>query len=226
MSDAVNSGFSSRDAYAAARIAEAQRALALAGITARAICNMRFTDQRVSFCLPELTARILETVEREPPDILLTHAYEGGHPDHDSVAFACRMAHEMYGDNQRRSVPQLMEFSGYHAANGTIRTYEFLAGSGSGEIKHHLTRNEQNLKTQMLSTFKTQAKTLQAFLPPQIEKYRRAPNYNFAHPPHAGKLFYEHFDWGMDGATWRDLAQSALAELNLPWRKPCGDSQS
>jgi LmbE family N-acetylglucosaminyl deacetylase len=222
MSDALNSGFSSREAYAAARIAEVQRALVLAGIPASAISNMRFTDQRVSFCLPELTSGILEMLEREPPDILLTHAYEGGHPDHDSVAFACRIAHEMYSKNQTRPIPQLMEFSGYHAANGTIRTYEFLAGSGSGEINHHLTRDEQDLKTQMLSTFKTQAKTLQAFLPPQIEKYRPAPNYNFVRPPHSGKLFYEHFDWGMDGATWRELAQSALAELNLPWRKSCG----
>jgi hypothetical protein len=47
----------SRAAYASARTVEARLALALAGIDASAIRNMRFTDQRVSFCLEEVTAK-------------------------------------------------------------------------------------------------------------------------------------------------------------------------
>jgi hypothetical protein len=57
MSDAVAAGFSSREAYASARTAEARLALALAGIDASTICKMRFTGQRVSFCLEKVTAK-------------------------------------------------------------------------------------------------------------------------------------------------------------------------
>jgi LmbE family N-acetylglucosaminyl deacetylase len=226
MSDALSAGFSSRGAYGSARIAEAREALGLAGVEASNVFNMRLIDQRLSFCLAELTARIVETLTREAPDIVLTHAYEGGHPDHDSVAFACHTAHEICSNSQRRPAPRLMEFAGYHGENGSIKTHEFLFAMGAQEIQHRLTLNEQNLKTLMLTTFRTQAKTLQPFLPPQIEKYRYAPKYDFYRPPHSGKLFYEHFDWGMDGATWRRLAQNALAELNLLRRKSCGASPS
>jgi LmbE family N-acetylglucosaminyl deacetylase len=219
MSDAVRTGFSSREEYASARVAEARSALALAGVDASAIRNMQFTDQRVSFCLGELTVRVLETLERERPAILLTHAYEGGHPDHDSVAFACHMAHQMYGRKQRSSGPRLLEFAGYHGENGGIKTYEFLRLSGPQEIRRDLSLNQQNLKKQMLKAFKTQAKTLQAFLPARVERYREPPKYDFGRPPHWGKLCYEHFDWGVDGATWRGLAQRALLELQVPARK-------
>jgi LmbE family N-acetylglucosaminyl deacetylase len=226
MSDALNAGFSSREAYGSARIAEAREALGLAGVEASAIFNMRLIDQQLSFRLAELTVRIVETLTREAPDIVLTHAYEGGHPDHDSVAFACHTAHEICSHSQRCPAPRLMEFAGYHGENGSIKTYEFLFAMGTQEIQHRLTLNEENLKTLMLTTFRTQAKTLQPFLPPQIEKYRDPPKYDFDRPPHSGKLFYEHFDWGMDGATWRGLAQDALVELNLPRRKSCGASPS
>jgi LmbE family N-acetylglucosaminyl deacetylase len=213
-------GFLNREEYASARVAEARLALGLAGVHASAIQSMHFTDQRVSFCLRKLTVRILQALEREMPSILLTHAYEGGHPDHDSVAFACHLAHQMYCRNHDRAGPRLMEFAGYHGEGGEVRTYDFLPCSDSQEIRHKLSPNEANLKNQMFRAFKTQAKTLQAFVPARVERYREAPKYDFARPPHSGKLFYEHFDWGMDGATWRRLAQTALREFHLPWRNP------
>jgi hypothetical protein len=47
------------------------------------------------------------------------------------------------------------------------------------------------------------------------ERFRQAPSYRFDAPPHAGPLFYEHFDWGMDGQRWRGLAAHALTKLKL-----------
>lgn len=230
-SDALAAGFSSRAKYAAARIGEAQQALALAGVQPSAISNLRLTDQRVSFCLTDLVFRILQALESQSPEIVLTHAYEGGHPDHDSVAFACHLAHALLRNRIRRkrdsrSLPRLMEFAAYHGENGAMQTYEFLAGTAHAEIQHHLTADDARLKMQMLAAFKSQAKTLQPFLPPRIEKYRNAPAYDFRCPPHAGKLFYEYFNWGTDGETWRELARAAVTKFNLPWRKSCAGSPS
>jgi LmbE family N-acetylglucosaminyl deacetylase len=218
-SDAVAAGFATQAEYALARVAEARCALALAGVEANAIRNLRLTDQRVSFCLGELIDKIVRTIGRENPEILLTHAYEGGHPDHDSVAFACHVAHEVNIRKRGCSGLRLMEFAGYHGEGGAIRTYGFVSCSDSWEIRHDLNHEEESLKKEMLERFKTQSKTLQAFLPPRVERYRDAPKYDFASPPHRGKLFYEHFDWGMDGATWRGFAQAALRELKPPRRK-------
>jgi hypothetical protein len=44
---------------------------------------------------------------------------------------------------------------------------------------------------------------------PEAEIVRQAPDYDFHHAPHSGRLFYEYFDWGIDSATWRDLAREA-----------------
>jgi hypothetical protein len=48
-----------------------------------------------------------------------------------------------------------------------------------------------------------------------VERFRRAPCYDFARAPHEGKLYYENFDWGMSGVHWRRLAQAAIATLRL-----------
>ena len=65
----------------------------------------------------------------------------------------------------------------------------------------------------MLEEFKTQAKALAPFMLPEAEIFRQAPDYDFHHAPHSGRLFYEYFDWGIDGTTWRDLARAAECSL-------------
>jgi hypothetical protein len=65
----------------------------------------------------------------------------------------------------------------------------------------------------MLQTFTTQARTLAPFMNPEYELFRTAPQYDFRRPPHHGKLFYEYFDWGLDGTAWRELASQTLRRL-------------
>jgi hypothetical protein len=43
--------------------------------------------------------------------------------------------------------------------------------------------------------------------------FRPAPDYDFSQPPHSGKLYYEHFDWGMSGERWRLFAAGARRTL-------------
>ena len=215
MTDAMRAGFSSQSNYACARIAEVNNALRLAGIPSQSIQNLRYTDQRVVFHLRELALDILNLIQILTPAIVLSHAYEGGHPDHDSVAFACHLALKKLRSEGIESGPRLMEFAEYHGQNGSLNTHEFLPEPSVREIRCELTESERALKTKMLSAFASQAKTLQAFLPPEREFFRDAPAYDFTQPPHSGQLYYEKFDWGIDGPTWRELASKTLRELPI-----------
>ena len=214
--DALAAGCSNRDEYAKARRREAVRAMALAGVSADAITNLYFTDQRVSFELEYLTIRILTLLEKFQPHVVLTHPYEGGHPDLDSIAFACHSAKKMYELDYPESAFDLVEFTSYHAESGGIKTYAFLPCKDQKEIRHYLSPAERALKLSMLHEFKTQQKTLAPFLLPEVEIFRPAPRYDFHRAPHSGRLFYEYFDWGIDGATWRDLARDAERSLLNP----------
>lgn len=211
-SDALAAGFHSREEYAAARRSEAARALALAGLAKNAITNLGFTDQRLACYLEELSISVLSLIEWFRPDIVLTHAYEGGHPDHDSLALACHVSKALHRRNQPGWTFELLEFTGYHAGCSGLQAYEFLPSRDVPQ-RYFLSAEERELKTRMLREFKTQAKTLSAFMSPCCENFRRAPRYDFCRPPHEGKLFYENFNWGVDGATWRNLASRALSRV-------------
>lgn len=215
LSDALAAGFATRQDYACARRYEAICALHHAGITEDALCSLGFTDQRTSFQLEELTYRILALLRQNAPEILLTHAYEGGHPDHDSVAFATHMAWHLYRVESASMPPrtQLFEFACYNGRGGRLCTNEFIPFPKAREYALRLTLSEQLLKRRMFNAFQSQAKTLQSFYPPEIERFRRAPQYCFSLPPHSGKLFYENFDWGIDGRHWRALALKAQHKL-------------
>jgi hypothetical protein len=77
-----------------------------------------------------------------------------------------------------------------------------------------LSREERGLKRQMLNCFVTQRDVLEPF-GVDWELFRPAPAYRFDLPPHRGRLWYERFDWGIDGARWRRCAREALRTLHL-----------
>lgn len=211
--DAVAAGCSNREAYAAARRRETVEAMAMAGIPADAITNLQFTDQRIAFHLEDLARLVLNIIDEIRPEIVLTHAYEGGHPDHDSVAFACHMAHRTCSPERAF---RLCEFTGYHLGNGGMEISRFLGGDDEGQYTYRLKSEEQEFKVRMIEKFATQARTLQPFLPPEVEKFRVAPQYDFTRPPHAGKLWYENFNWGVDGVMWREMASQTLSDFFHP----------
>jgi LmbE family N-acetylglucosaminyl deacetylase len=113
-------GISDRDEYASVRALEAARALALAGASC---IPLRVVDQEAACALRELVAAISDHIARLAPDVIITHAYEGGHPDHDAVAFAVARARERLG----RDVP-VYEMALYHAAHGALIAGEFIDG--------------------------------------------------------------------------------------------------
>ncbi len=71
-----------------------------------------------------------------------------------------------------------------------------------------LTEEQRDLKRRMMDCFISQQRVLHLF-PPGVEKFRRAPRYDFTRPPHAGDLLYERFDWRISGDEWRAQARDA-----------------
>jgi LmbE family N-acetylglucosaminyl deacetylase len=210
--DATAAGFHTRGEYAAARSEEARAALALAGVPAARVHGLGFVDQESSLQLAALSRALLGMLDELQPEAVVTHAYEGGHPDHDAVAFALHAACAM----RRDPAPPIIEMTSYHCGDNGIVVGEFLPETSidSAVKTHTLSRADCEFKLQLLACHRTQVATLRPFLP-KVERFRIAPRYDFTQPPHKGLLFYEQFDWGMKGARWRKLTRRALAELGL-----------
>lgn len=195
--DALRNGFTTREEYAAARRSELICALNLGGVpAANAIC-LGFTDQETMHHLAALCQTLAAHLKHLEPDAILTQPYEGGHPDHDSTAFA---VHSCLPDHSR-----LFEMTSYHAqTDGTLITGRFLA-SDKPEFVRDLTPEDKLRKERMLACFQSQSAVLKQF-PLLPERFRCAPKYDFTRPPHPGTLHYERMPWGITGQQWRSLA--------------------
>jgi LmbE family N-acetylglucosaminyl deacetylase len=217
--DARRAGFATSQAYALARQRESMTALALAGILPDRVHALEFPEQGASFHLVEITLMLLEQFLELQPDFIVTHPYEGGHPDHDATAFAVHTACALLREEDL-AAPVIFEMTSYHNRAGTMATGEFLPaddshGDGDGEIATFVLDDEERaFKRRLLACFKTQQSVLQYFQV-AIERFRPAPCYDFTEPPHPGPLYYELFDWGLTGDRWRTLAQEAQEKVRL-----------
>lgn len=216
MADASANGFKTRRGYAHARRRELLSALRLAYIRSDQCFEFGFVDQEVAFDLVNLTQTIASLLRTRRPEAVLTHPYEGGHPDHDSVAFAVHAACMLLA-GEGATPPAVIEFTSYHMKAGKLAVYEFLPSRDSEAITMVLSSEDRRIKTKMLECFTTQQDVLSLF-PVEIEKFRNAPAYNFTVPPHSGKLYYEHFTFGVTAEAWRSLASEALQKLGLKGR--------
>ena len=236
LGDAARSGFSTPEAYAAAREAELRAALALISSSSRgkavAIQGVRtehrcvppgsprfardddrvqggriqlgIPDQDAVLHLPTLTQTLAALFRSHAIDAVLTHAYEGGHPDHDATALAVHRA--------AAGIP-VYEFAGYHAASGHTVMQHFLPGPPETAIA--LPPADAARKRAMLACFRTQTEILSRF-DPTTERLRPAPEYDFTRPPHPGPLNYEAWGWDLTGTRWR-----ALASQDMPRETTC-----
>ncbi len=212
----------SREAYAQARRGELIAALTLAGVGENRLRSLGVADQEASVDLARLAHQMAGVITELHCDVVFTHSYEGGHPDHDATAFAVHAACRMLRRNGD-DAPQIIEFAGYHAqpAGGLTRC-DFLPVPQVEETTVVLDEAEQDLKRRMLAAFVTQRETLAPF-PIDVERFRRAPAYDFTAPPHKGELHYERFDWGCAGAEWRARASEGMRILRIDSGAQDGD---
>lgn len=190
----------SRQDYALIRHREALSALALVDISAEQITWLGATDQEAIFNVHKLSDRLARFIEISRPAVLLTHPYEGGHPDHDTAALVASLA-----VMQASSPCSLLEMTSYHAESGRYVTGQFLNNGVQPEIVVELSEVERARKCRMMAEHSSQRQVLSRFSIDE-ERFRLAPDYDFSLPPHPGPLWYECMGWGMTGAQWRSLA--------------------
>jgi len=212
MRDAAANGFESRAAYAETRRRELLESLRAGGIDPAEAVSLGYVDQEASLHLAELARQLADLLRRLGVDSIFTHAYEGGHPDHDAAAFAVHAACRLMPAESR---PRVVEYTSYHSRGGRMETGVFLPEGGRREVVMKLDGEGRARKERMVACYRTQRRVLQYFGCAE-ERFRPAPEYDFAAPPHAGPLFYEQFDLGMTAARWSELAQGAREDLRLP----------
>jgi LmbE family N-acetylglucosaminyl deacetylase len=209
-SDAGRAGCPSREDYARLRHGEFRAAMEVAGIPPDQIRPIGVVDQEASLEMAYLTLRLVDILREFRPAVVLAHAYEGGHPDHDATAFALHAACARVP-----SPPTVYEFTSYHAAeperNGppAMEVARFLGDRGETLVLSEVARDR---KARMIECYASQRHILCNF-PLDTERFREAPAYDFTQAPHPGKLYYENFDWGVTGERWRRLAEEALRTL-------------
>jgi len=194
--------------YARTRREELIAALRAGGAGSADRRELGVVDQEASLNLSRIAAMLGALLVERKPEVILTHPYEGGHPDHDATAFAMHMA---LGTLHQRGVrlPLLLEFTSYHAGESGIVAGKFLPSEGCEETAVILTAEARQRKQQMFDCFLSQNEMLRNFELNE-ERFRIAPSYDFTQPPHEDRLFYDNFDWGMTGPRWRELAREAL----------------
>lgn len=197
--------------YAAVRRREALAALALAGLAPERVRAWDYIDQRAVYSLPALARQLAGLYAQWQPQLVITHPYEGGHPDHDSCAFAAHAAAALAGRD--REPPLLVEMTSYHAPGGVWVTGEFLTDDGPiWDLE--LTARESARKRAMLAAYASQADVLVAFGTSR-ERFRPAPPYDFSRPPHAPPVLYDSMGLSLTSRELSALTVEASDELGL-----------
>ena len=214
--DAQAHGFAGLDAYRIARRQELFAAFKLAGLDGM-VCSKELVlrdergaiaDQTAAFRLIDLIAALCSEIREYRPEVILTHPYEGGHPDHDACAFATHTAVRLLEKDV-----SLVEAPFYHAGPDGIESGTFLPGDATVSVDE-LSSSQQERKRKRLACFASQRETLGLF-GTEREQYRLAPVYDFTRRPHNGRLYYEGFPWGMTGDRFCELAKVAQKKLGL-----------
>lgn len=174
-----------RGNYAArveARMNEAAAAAEFLGLTVVAR-NMRRSAREIWPQLAALRAEVVAAMQATAPDRVWVPAFEGGNPDHDALnALATTL----------EGVP-VFEFAEYNLAGGRPHSNRFITPRATDAVLN-LSEAEQQMKKIALQLYKSEQGNLGAIETMQ-ESLRLLVPYDYTKPPHAGKLWYERFQW-------------------------------
>lgn len=206
-------GFATLDDYRKARRAEFLQVLERAGIPQASTECLGVPDQRASLHLARLAIEICKRLEQFEPEIVFTHPYEGGHPDHDACAFAVHHGVAMRKGHRPRT-PTIVEAAFYHRGARGMTTGTFLQGpERKEEVAYSLSQPERDRKQTLIECFATQKQVLTQFRL-ETERFRVAPSYDFGQPPHPPPVLYDEHPWGMTSERFCRLAREAQHMLH------------
>lgn len=129
-------------------------------------------------------ASLCEAMTRLAIDTLWVPAWEGGHQDHDVANFL--------GATVVGSVT-VWEFAEYTYAGGRVRSHAFPQAQGDERVLE-LTPPEQALKRRALDLYRSERGNL-GHIAVERECFRPLAPYDYTQPPHAGRQFYQRFQW-------------------------------
>ncbi|HEX3431287.1 MAG TPA: PIG-L family deacetylase [Rhizomicrobium sp.] len=201
LSDAWIAGCATREGYAARRALELEVALGVVGIAPNMVTRLGVRDQHAAFELRTITDALTRFFVQRKIEIVLTHAFEGGHPDHDAVAFAA--------DRATKSTPHqiaVLEMPFYRLGDRGELRQSFAEDRGAVIVP--LNEEERARKRRMVAAHRTQARVLAGFSL-DSEWFRVAPEYDFERLPNGGRLLYELHKWGLSGREWLACVRAA-----------------
>jgi N-acetylglucosamine malate deacetylase 2 len=173
--DGAPRGTSGRSEYAITRRREVECAVGIAGVPADRLRTLGMVDQESVYALATMTRQICEMIAELRPHAIVTHPYEGGHPDHDAASFVVSAA--VKASEQWK--PLVIEFASYHNGNpggpASMKSGEFLPGSSQVETIV-LGSDDRARKQRMLECFASQQEMLAQFQV-DTERFRYAPAY-------------------------------------------------
>jgi len=181
------SKYGSPERLAEIRRTEAAHAMAEVGVARYQILSIR--DQRLFEHLSDALERIIAIAVEHDCCSFVTHAYEGGHPDHDACSYLAFRAAEQL------DLP-VWEMPLYHRAHGAPERQQFIAGDA--DVVLTPTDIEYDRKRRMAGAYVSQGEVIRAF-PERNEIFRRQPRYDYSQPPHNGTLNYEAWQWPISG---------------------------
>jgi len=189
------SRYDSREAYSLVRQKEARLALSHVGVTNVEFLKTRsgeyIIDQQLFQRLPEAIEAALEVVDRVRLQALLTLAYEGGHPDHDSCNFITSVI------GRERSL-HTWEMPVSRLFQKAAPKFQTLIPSAQPAVSLRPARDEITRKRKALEAYVSQGHFLVRF-DSVDESFRPLAEYDYARPPHEGVLNYEAWQWSMTG---------------------------
>lgn len=205
-------GFATLSEYRQARGRELEEMFRVAGLDRVSRSSLNIPDQEATLNLTEITRQVARRIAHHEPEVIFTHPYEGGHPDHDACAFATHHAVDLYRA-RGGTRPLIIESPFYNAGPCGFEAGRFLrAPESMAEVAYKLSAEEKHRKHALIDCFVTQRETLKGFHD-ATERYRIAPVYDFTHPPHAGNVLYDKYPWGMKSERFCELAEQAKEEL-------------
>lgn len=213
-------GYASAEEYSDHRRGEMMSALDIAGhVGPRS--GLQIPDQTAVFKMAEITERLAEEFRNRKIKIAITHAFEGGHPDHDAAAFAVHAAAAILrGEGTDITV---VEAPFYRLKSPDDPDF----GAGEPDVNQRfeplpetevevlrLDSRQIALKRALYGAHASQARVM-AEMSTDVETLRIAPSYDFSSAAHGGRLSHIYARNGIDSVRWSELATDALYRLRL-----------
>lgn len=206
-------GFKSPDAYGRMRNREMHTALDRAGHTGLRQ-GLGIPDQRAALSLAQTACRLADMFEKQGTRFVLTHAYEGGHPDHDATAFAVHTAKKLLA--KKGILIEIIEAPLYRVNPETGKSVRqsFVPIEGTETFEFILNDDERALKKELYQAHASQNGVLST-MSTTTEWLRVAPEYDFTRLPNNGHMSHLYPDSEINPERWLTLTTEALKILEL-----------